>query len=115
MKRTGSLKFKMTHGGCGTFVLEESGNEEILLCFSDENDTSCTRSVPYITPRKSLRATNVQTLNFKVLKNLTADILDSMELMVKMSTIHLSGITLQNLVIITNVPVLPTTKEPHLP
>ena len=44
MKRTGSLKFKMTHGGCGTFILEEeTGNEEILLCFSDENDQSCTR------------------------------------------------------------------------
>ena len=34
----------MTHGGCGSFVLEEGGNEEILLCFSDENDQSCTRS-----------------------------------------------------------------------
>ena len=63
MKRTGSLKFKMTHGGCGTFVLEESGNEEILLCFSDENDTSCTRSVLYSTKEKNLNPTNVETMN----------------------------------------------------
>ena len=64
MKRTGSLKFKMTHGGCGTFVLEESGNEEILLCFSDENDTSCTRSVPYITIRKKFACN--QCSNFEL-------------------------------------------------
>ena len=43
MKRTGSLNFKMSHGGCGTFVLEESGNEEILLCFPDGKDQWCTR------------------------------------------------------------------------
>ena len=62
---------------------------------------------------KSLDPTNVKTMNCKA-QALTG-ILDLMELMVKMSTIHLSGITLQNLVIITNEPVLPTTKEPHLP
>ena len=43
MKRTGSLNFKMSHGGCGTFVLEENGNEEILLCFPDGKDQWCTR------------------------------------------------------------------------
>ena len=69
MKRTGSLKFKMTHGGCGTFVLEESGNEEILLCFSDENDTSCTRLVPYSTTGKKFESNQCSNLIFKVLEN----------------------------------------------
>ena len=45
MKRTGSLNFQMKYGGCGTFVFEENGNEEILLCFPDGNDQWCTRSV----------------------------------------------------------------------
>ena len=43
MKRTGSLNFKMSHGGCGVFTLEENGNEEILLCFPDGKDQWCTR------------------------------------------------------------------------